>query len=68
MDYANAFNMKRIYGGDPEGKISLLLDHCGRAGQEVADPWYTDNFDETWDDVLQGCKALLKELQADIWT
>lgn len=63
MDYANAFNMKRIYGGDPEGKISLLLDHCGRAGQEVADPWYTDNFDETWDDVLQGCTALLKELR-----
>ena len=63
MDYANAYNMKRIYGGDPEGKISLLLDHCGRAGQEVADPWYTDNFDETWDDVLQGCTALLKELR-----
>ena len=63
MDYANAFNMKRINGGDPEGKISLLLDHCGRAGQEVADPWYTDNFDETWDDVLQGCTALLKELR-----
>ncbi len=59
MDYANVFNMKRIYGGDPDGKISLLLDYCGRTGQEVADPWYTDNFDETWDDVLQGCKALL---------
>ena len=63
MDYANAYNMKRIYGGDPDDKISLLLDHCGRAGQEVADPWYTDNFDETWDDVLQGCTALLKELR-----
>ena len=58
MDYANIFNMKRIYGGDPDGKISLLLDYCGRNGQEVADPWYTDNFDETWDDVLQGCTAL----------
>ena len=53
MDYANVYNMKRIYGGDPDGKISLLLDHCGRTGQEVADPWYTDNFDATWDDVLQ---------------
>ena len=40
MDYANVFNMKRIYGGDPDGKISLLLDYCGRNGQEVADPWY----------------------------
>ena len=63
MDYANAYNMRHIYGGDPDGKISLLLDHCGRAGQEVADPWYTDNFDETWDDVLQGCSALLNELR-----
>ena len=63
MDYANAYNMRHIYGGDPDGKISLLLDHCGRTGQEVADPWYTDNFDETWDDVLQGCTALLKELR-----
>ena len=62
MDYANVFNMKRIYGGDPDGKISLLLDYCGRSGQEVADPWYTDNFDETWDDVLQGCTALLQFL------
>jgi protein-tyrosine phosphatase len=62
MDYANVYNMKRIYGGDPDGKISLLLDHCGRTGQEVADPWYTDNFDATWDDVLQGCTALLKSL------
>lgn len=59
MDYANAYNMKRIYGGAPDGKISMLLDHCGRSGQEVADPWYTDDFDATWDDVLQGCTALL---------
>ena len=63
MDYANIFNMKRIYGGDPDGKISLLLDYCGRNGQEVADPWYTDNFDETWDDVLQGCTALLAHIR-----
>ena len=39
MDYANTYNMKRIYGGDPDGKVSLLLDYCGRTGQEVADPW-----------------------------
>ena len=57
MDYANTYNMKRIYGGDPDGKVSLLLDYCGRTGQEVADPWYTDDFDATWDDVLQGCTA-----------
>ena len=58
--------MKRIYGGDPDGKISLLLDYCGRTGQEVADPWYTDNFDETWDDVLQGCTALLAQLRKQL--
>ena len=62
MDYANVYNIERIYGGDPDGKVSLLLDYCGRTGQEVADPWYTDNFDETWDDVLQGCTALLGEI------
>ena len=65
MDYANTYNMKRIYGGDPDGKVSLLLDYCGRTGQEVADPWYTDDFDATWDDVLQGCTALLKVLQRE---
>ena len=60
MDHANIRNMKRIYGGDPEGKISMLLDYCGRSGQEVADPWYTDDLDSTWHDVLEGCSALLE--------
>lgn len=59
---AYEYGMKRIYGGDPDGKISMLLDYCGRSGQEVADPWYTDDFDATWDDVLQGCTALLGAL------
>ena len=63
MDRANIRNMTRIYGGDPEGKISLLLDHCGRTGQEVADPWYTGDFEATWQDVLEGCQALLEKLK-----
>ena len=63
MDSANIRNMRRIYGGDPGAKISLLLDHCGRTGQEVADPWYTGDFDETWDDVIEGCTGLLAELK-----
>ena len=56
-----ATSTEEIWGGrgDPDGKILLLLDHCGRTGQEVADPWYTDDFAATWDDVLQGCTALL---------
>jgi protein-tyrosine phosphatase len=62
MDYANFHNMRWIYGGDPEGKVKLLLGYAGRTGEEVADPWYTDDFDATWDDVLEGCTALLREL------
>ena len=61
MDRANVRNTMRIVGQDPEGKISLLLDHAGRPGEEVADPWYTGNFDDTWEDVLAGCEGLLAE-------
>ena len=56
MDRANIRNMLRIAGGDPEGKIRMLLD------REVADPWYTGNFEVTYDDVVEGCTALLKDL------
>ena len=64
MDHANIRNIQRIAGGDPEGKITLLLDHAGRAGQEVADPWYTGDFDAAWYDILEGCEGLLAELTA----
>ena len=63
MDQANLRDMHRICGGDPDGKISLLLDHNARPGN-VADPWYTDDFEATWRDVLAGCQGLLKELTA----
>ena len=62
MDKANMRNMCRILGGDPEGKVHLLLDYAGRPGQEVADPWYTDDFDATWRDVLAGCQGLLDQI------
>lgn len=62
MDEENLWSMNRIYKGDPDGKISLLLDYAGRTGQEVADPWYTGNFDATWSDVEEGCRALLDHL------
>ncbi len=62
MDHANIRNMLRIADGDPDHKISLLLDHAKRSGQEVADPWYTGNFDETWRDVSDGCAGLLEEM------
>ena len=59
MDRANIRNMNRICGGDPEGKIKLLLDFTDRPG-DVADPWYTGDFDATWRDVLEGCQKLLE--------
>ena len=61
MDQANLRNMKRICGGDPEGKLHLLLDYTSRPG-DVADPWYTGDFDATWRDVLAGCQGLLRSL------
>ena len=61
MDRANYRNMHRICGGDPEGKIHLLLDFTDRGG-EVADPWYTGNFDATWRDAQDGCRGLLQRL------
>ena len=62
MDHANLRNMRRICGGDPDGKLHLLLDYTNRPG-EVADPWYTDDFQATWEDVTEGCQGLLKTLE-----
>jgi protein-tyrosine phosphatase len=64
MDRANVRSVQRIAGGDPDRKITLLLDHAGRPGREVADPWYTGDFDAAWNDILAGCKGLLTELTA----
>ena len=61
MDQYNLRNMQRMCGGDPDGKIHLLLDYTDRPGN-VADPWYTDNFDATWRDCMEGCTALLQTL------
>lgn len=62
MDEWNIRNMNRICGGDPEGKIHKLLDYTDRPG-DVADPWYTGNFEATWRDVLEGCQCLLERIQ-----
>lgn len=61
MDRYNLRNMARFVGNDPRGKVSLLMSHTNRPG-DVADPWYTGDFDTTWDDIFEGCTALLKEL------
>jgi protein-tyrosine phosphatase len=64
MDQANLRGMRRICGGDPDGKLCLLLDFTDRPG-EVADPWYTGDFDATWRDVEQGCRGLLRRLRQE---
>ena len=63
MDHANIRNTMRIIGGDPEGKIRLMLDFAGRDGEEVADPWYTRDFRRTWEDLEEGCRGLLGTLR-----
>lgn len=59
MDRWNLRNIARIIPDDPENKISLLMDFTSRPG-DVADPWYTDDFEATWRDCLEGCEALMK--------
>ncbi len=61
MDRANLRNMHRICGGDPGGKLHLLMDYTDHPG-DVADPWYTGDFEATWQDVLAGCRSLLAKL------
>ncbi len=62
MDRENLADMRRICGGDPAGKICLLLDFTDRPGS-VADPWYTRDFEATWRDVEEGCRCLLERLE-----
>ena len=58
MDQSNIRNLKNMLNNDPQGKISLLMDYTSRPA-DVADPWYTGDFQATWDDVSEGCNALL---------
>ena len=63
MDDWNIRNMLRIAGGDPEQKIFKLLDFTKRKGISIADPWYTGNFDATYEDVKEGCEGFLEFLR-----
>lgn len=70
MDADNLKNMLLLFGGDPEGKLSLLLDHTPESdtkhhGRDVSDPWYTRKFNITWDDLNTGCTALFEKLATD---
>ena len=64
MDSWNIRNMMRIFGSDPEHKVYKLLEFAGRS-DDVADPWYTGNFDVTYRDVFEGCEGLLKHIQKE---
>lgn len=61
MDDWNIRNILRITGGDPEGKVHKLLEFAGESG-DIADPWYTHDFETTYSDVLKGCKGLMEVL------
>ena len=61
MDRFNLRNMTRFVGNDPDNKVSLLMDFTNRPG-DVADPWYTGDFETTWNDVYEGCIDILEKL------
>lgn len=61
MDRYNLADLRRLVYPEDRDKIRLLLDYTGQ-GRDVADPWYTGNFDATWDDIFAGCTALLREI------
>jgi protein-tyrosine phosphatase len=63
MDAYNIRNIERVIGKDIENKVHLLLDYTNRKG-DIADPWYTGNFDETYEDIVEGCEGLLKFLNS----
>ena len=65
MDTANIRNMTRIADGDTDGKIYKLLTFIG-SGRDVADPWYTGDFDATYEDVDAGCRALIEYILNDL--
>lgn len=62
MDAQNMRYLRRYYDGDPESRIKNLLDYTGTVGEEIADPWYTRDFERAWDEIYAGCTALLGTL------
>ena len=63
MDENNRKELYNLFGGDPEGKIYLLLDFAEREQKNIPDPWFTNDFDDTYDDMLLGLSGLLKALR-----
>lgn len=65
MDSSNIRNILAITGGDSEGKVRMLLEYAGEKGA-IADPWYTGNFAQTYDDVVRGCRYLLEYIKENM--
>ena len=63
MDSNNIRNLRRVIGEDTQNKVHLLLDHTERKGESIADPWYTGDFDVTYNDIMEGLAGLLAYLQ-----
>ena len=59
MDTSNIRWLRSIIGEDPQKKIHLLMSYTG-SGRGVADPWYTGDFERTFQDILEGCEAMIK--------
>ena len=64
MDDANKYNMKRIFGGDKDGKVSLMLDYTDTP-RSVADPWYTGDFTKTYNDIVNGINGFYEFLKSE---
>lgn len=62
MERYNLINLRPAVGHDPKKKVSLLMDYTDRPG-DVADPWYTGDFETAYRDILEGCQGLLKALK-----
>ncbi len=66
MDEENLWNMRRLFGGDPAGKLHNLMDFAGFPGEEIADPWYTRDFVRAYEDVSLACEGLLYQLTGTV--
>ena len=63
MDDENMWDMKHIYGGDPDGKLSMLMDWAGQPGREIDDPWYTRDFNGALKQIEEGCRGVLERVK-----
>lgn len=66
MDDENLWNMRRLFHGDAEGKLHVLTEYVGRPDDEIADPWYTRDFERAWEEIDEACRGLLEVLTGTV--